>query len=253
MHPSGTDAPHTEGHVLHSARLYDLFDRLVPFGGTRTARLRLLELADPAPGEKVLDVGCGTGTLAVALKSLVGSGEVHGIDASPEMIAVAKKKVAKVGTEIDFQVALIEAIPFPNETFDLVTSSMMLHHLPEDLKRAGLSEVRRVLKPAGRFVALDIESHGYSHLGLVLSMIRHPRGESMAVKLAPILSDAGFRSVEVIPPPRGAFMYIRAHTTDDTIPYRPVPRLEDMVGSLSKYASARKVRSSLDQAREDEH
>src|SRR5919199_5676774 len=149
MHHKTTGAPQTAGRGLHGARWYDLFGTVISFGRDKAIREKLVELAAPAPGEKVLDVGCGTGTLALALKARVGTGEVHGIDASPEMIAVAKEKAAKAGSDIIFQVALIEAIPFPAATFDLVTSSLMLHHLPDDLKRRGLAEIRRVLKPRG--------------------------------------------------------------------------------------------------------
>jgi ubiquinone/menaquinone biosynthesis C-methylase UbiE len=155
MHHKTTDDPKTAGRVIHRARWYDLFGRLISFGRDKAFRDKLIELAAPTPGENVLDVGCGTGTLAVALKSKVGTGEVYGIDASPEMIEVANEKSAKHGSDIDFQVALIEVIPFPDGAFDLVTSSLMLHHLPDDLKRTGLAEIRRVLKPGGRFMAMD--------------------------------------------------------------------------------------------------
>src|SRR6266540_1376177 len=106
-HETG-DAPQTAGRVLHAARWYDLFGRIVSFGRDRAVREKLVQLAAAAPGEKVLDVGCGTGTLALALESSVGTGEVRGIDASPEMIGVAKQKAAKAGSDVDFQVALIE-------------------------------------------------------------------------------------------------------------------------------------------------
>ena len=139
-HKTRADAPTTSGRVIHWARYYDLFGRLISFGRDKAIRQRLVSLAAPAPGESVLDVGCGTGTLAIAIKPRVGGGEVNGIDASSEMIEVAKEKAAKTGAEIDFQVALIEAIPFPDASFDFVTSSLMLHHLPDDLKRKGFAE-----------------------------------------------------------------------------------------------------------------
>jgi len=195
MHHKTADAPQTAGRVIRWARWYDLFGTVILFGRDKAVREKLIELAAPLPGEKVLDVGCGTGTLALALKSSVGTGEVHGIDASPEMIEVAREKAAKAASDIDFQVALIEAIPFPDATFDLVTSSLMLHHLPDDLQRTGLGEIRRVLKPGGSFVAMDFAAHSHSPLGHLLSVFGHSRGESIVDKLAPMLKDAGFSDV----------------------------------------------------------
>jgi ubiquinone/menaquinone biosynthesis C-methylase UbiE len=210
MRRKTADAPKTAGHVLHWARWYDRFGRVISFGRDKAIRDKLIELAAPAPGEKVLDVGCGTGTLALALKSSVGMGEVHGIDASPEMIEVAKEKAAKADSDIVFQVALIEAIPFPDATFDLVTSSLMLHHLPDDLKRTGLDEIRRVLKPGGRFMAVDFAAHSHSALGHLLAIFGHSRGEDMGDKLTPMLKDAGFSDVEGIPTRHKNFAFIRA-------------------------------------------
>jgi ubiquinone/menaquinone biosynthesis C-methylase UbiE len=211
LHHKTADAPHTTGRVLHGARWYDLVTRVISFGRDKALRETLLELAAPAPGETVLDVGCGTGTLALALKSSVGPGEVHGIDASPEMIAVAKEKAAKAVSAIDFQVALIEALPLPDATFDLVTSSLMLHHLPDDLKRTGLAEIRRVLKPGGRFMAMDFAAHSHAPLGHLFSICGHSRGESMVDKLMPMLRDAGFSDVEDIPTRHKNVAFIRAH------------------------------------------
>jgi len=210
MHHKTADAPKTAGRVIHWARYYDLFGRLISFGRDKAIRQRLVALAAPAPGESVLDVGCGTGTLALAIKPRVGEGEVHGIDASPEMIEVAKEKAAKEGAAIDFQVALIEAIPFPDGGFDLATSSLMLHHLPDDLKRKGLVEIRRVLKPGGRFLAVDFAAHSHSALGHLLSVFGHSRGENMVDKLTPMLKDAGFSDVEAVPTRHKNFAFIRA-------------------------------------------
>lgn len=212
MHHQTADPPKTAGRVLHSARWYDLFGSLVSFGRDKAIREQLIELAAPAPGEHVLDVGCGTGTLAIMLNSGVGTGAVHGIDASPEMVEVAKGKAAKDASDIDFQLALIEAIPFPDDSFDLVTSSLMLHHLPDDLKRTGFAEIRRVLKPGGRFVAMDFAGHGHSPLGHLLAVFGfgYARGESMVNALAPMLQDAGFSDVEAIPTRHKNFAFIRA-------------------------------------------
>jgi len=216
MQHQTTDAPKTEGRViraggLHGARRYDLVTRIISFGRVRAVRQKLIDTAAPAPGEQVLDVGCGTGTLAIAMKPRVGAGgEVHGIDASPEMIEVAREKSAKAGAGIDFRVALIEAIPFPDATFDLVTSSLMLHHLPDALKVKGLREIRRVLKQGGRFVLMDFASHSHSPLGHLLAILGYSRGESIVDKLTAMLKDAGFAAVDVVPTRDKNFAFIRA-------------------------------------------
>ena len=211
MHHKTTDTPKTAGRVIHwGARWYDLFGTVISFGGDKAIREKLIELAEPVLSEKVLDVGCGTGTLALGIKRQVGTGEVHGVDASPEMIQFAKEKAAKNGSDIDFQVALIEAIPFPDASFDLVTSSLMLHHLPDDVKAKGFLEIRRVLKPGGRFMAMDFAAPSHSPLSHLLSIFGHSHGESVVGKLLPLLEEAGFSDVAAITTQHKNFAFIRA-------------------------------------------
>jgi ubiquinone/menaquinone biosynthesis C-methylase UbiE len=209
-HHKTADAPKTSGSVIHWARYYDLVSRVISLGRDKAIRQKLLALAAPQPGEKLLDVGCGTGTFAIAAKTKVSDLEVHGIDASPEMIEVAAEKAAKMGREIDFRVALIEELPFPGGSFDVVTSSLMLHHLPDDLKRKGVAEIRRVLKPGGRFLALDIAAEGHSPIGHLLAIIGIAHGESMEAKLIPMLNEAGFSQAERVPTRFKSMAYIRA-------------------------------------------
>jgi ubiquinone/menaquinone biosynthesis C-methylase UbiE len=142
-------------------------------GRERQFRERTVDLADITHGHTILDVGCGTGNLTMAAKIRAGTdGEVYGIDAAPEMIQKAERKAAEKQLNIRYQVGLIEDIPFPDNKFDVVVSSLMLHHLPKDLKRQGIAEVSRVLKPCGRFVAVDLDPILAGNLRIVVEAMR---------------------------------------------------------------------------------
>jgi ubiquinone/menaquinone biosynthesis C-methylase UbiE len=148
---------HTTGRVLHRAVGYDVLAWLFMLGtGERALREKLADLAQLRPGEHVLDAGCGTGTLAITAKRRVGpKGAVHGIDPSPEMIARAAKKARKAGMVVAFQTGVAEALPYPDASFDVVLSTLMLHHLPRAPRQAFAQESGRVLKPGGRVLVAD--------------------------------------------------------------------------------------------------
>lgn len=150
-------APETRGAVMNRlAPFYDLGCRLIGLGPA--FRAQTLTLAALREGERVLDVGCGTGVLTRLAAQAVGStGEVMGLDPSPRMIAVARRKAARAGSRAEFRLGVVERLPFADNRFDAVLSSLMLHHLPPDVKRAGLREVYRVLKPGRRLLAVDLD------------------------------------------------------------------------------------------------
>ena len=102
-----------EGQLGHMARYYDLITALMTFGREKAFRQVTIKLARVMPGDKVLEVGCGTGTLTLAAKARVGSsGEVVGIDIAPEMVAVASRKTARKGIDISFRAGSIEIFLF---------------------------------------------------------------------------------------------------------------------------------------------
>ena len=136
-----------------AARAYERF--IVPAYMLPAAK-KAIELVAPQPGEKILDVGCGTGVLTRCAGEAAGpAGSAIGIDPGQDMIRVAQENAQRLGSRAEFKNAAIEQLPFGSAHFDVVLSSLMLHHLPPDLKRQGLREVWRVLKPGGRFVVVD--------------------------------------------------------------------------------------------------
>ena len=108
---AGQAAANTTGLVLHRALGYDFLVGLLLLGRERVYREKTLELAGLQSGESVLDVGCGTGTLAIAAKRHVGSAtKVYGIDASPEMIARARNKAKKAAADVTFENAFVDQL-----------------------------------------------------------------------------------------------------------------------------------------------
>ncbi len=121
----------------------------------RTFKERLIRQANIGPGQAVLDVGCGTGTLATWIKRAVPEAEVTGVDGDPKILALARHKAEHAGTEVHFDQALSYALPYPDARFDRVVSSLFFHHLTRDAKVRTIAEIRRVLKPGGELHVAD--------------------------------------------------------------------------------------------------
>jgi ubiquinone/menaquinone biosynthesis C-methylase UbiE len=203
-------AGRTTGRVLHSSRYYDILAWLMTLGREPAFRKKIIELARLELGESVLDVGCGTGTLAILAKRSVGpTGLVHGIDASPEMIAAAERKARKAGVDVVFRTAIVEALPFSDGMFDAVLSTLMLHHLPRGARQEGAREMRRVLKSGGRVVVVDFGTAGrksfFHHF--------HRHGRVEPSEIIAVLSDAGLTVRE-----SGAMGMLDVHFVLATVP-----------------------------------
>ena len=149
--PRPTDHEHV-GYVLHSGRLYDLLGWFV-----RRTDVPILDLAEVGTGDRVLDVGTGPGYLARAAASRVGaSGRAVGLDASPEMIAQARRRAARETPSAEFVVAGAQRMPFGDGEFDVVVSRLAMHHLPGEVREQALAEMSRVLRPGGRLLLADM-------------------------------------------------------------------------------------------------
>jgi ubiquinone/menaquinone biosynthesis C-methylase UbiE len=183
------------GVLLHRAAFYDALLWMMTFGREGRLREKMLRLARIAEGEAVLDVGCGTGTLAILAKRRAGAGgDVCGVDASPEMIERARQKARKAGSEVAFEIAPAQSLPFADHRFDLALATMMLHHLGRPARAQCLRELARVLKPGGRVLVIDFESSGEKRGFLAHLHRRH--GHVAALDVDALLADAGFTVID---------------------------------------------------------
>lgn len=166
--------PEAAGLVIHGAARYDLLVWLFTFGGEKRFRERILRLAQLRPGETVADVGCGTGTLAILAKQQVGAnGIVYGVDPSPEMIARAREKARNARAVLFFKQGAVQTLPLADAEVDVVLSTLMLHHVPKKARPDIAREIKRVLKPGGRFLAVDFAKPSKENRGLVDRFHRH--------------------------------------------------------------------------------
>lgn len=192
------NGPETTGAIIHWISPHDIFIRLMGLGVNGANSRIVVEMAKIKPGDKVLDVGCGTGDLTLTAKNYVGaSGSAHGIDASPEGIDLARKKAKRISLEVDFNVGLIEKLSYPDLTFDIVISRLVIHHLPDDLKRRGFAEIFRVLVPGGRLFLADFKPPTNPILAHVASaLVGHKMMmQSNVGGIPPLLTEAGFVDV----------------------------------------------------------
>lgn len=197
-HPNTKSPAQTEGRLIRWASFYDGMVNLMTFGQANRLRQMTLDQALLHSGESILDVGCGTGGVTIPAKIRVGTkGSATGIDPAPEMIAVARRKAQRAGIEIDFRVGVIESLPFPDETFDVVTASMMMHHLPQHLQVQGLAEIWRVLIPGGRILIADMMRPSKSFTKRFFTLlVQHGHASQFGIEDLPkLLSEAGFENV----------------------------------------------------------
>ena len=186
----------TEGKLIRWSPYYDLLVSITALGQARRLRKTTVEQALIKPGDSVLDVGCGTGEVTLLAKTYAKNGKVYGIDPAPEMIATARKKATRQRLDIDFRMGAIESLPFPDASIGVVTSSLMMHHLSEDLKVRGLAEIYRVLKPGGRLLIADFMRPTGSFLNHLFIAFTNHRGLKSGVEdLQKLLKEAGFSQI----------------------------------------------------------
>lgn len=135
--------------------LTPLYDPLLWLMREKRFKNDLIEQARVINGNRVLDVGCGTGTLAMMIKEIYPETEVVGLDADSKILGIARAKAAKAGINLTLDHGMADQLPYEDNSFDRVLSSLFLHHLTTENKRRTLREVFRVLSSGGRFDVVD--------------------------------------------------------------------------------------------------
>lgn len=147
-----------QSQLIRWPRGYNWLVSVIMLGRERKLRQQMLDLADLQPGDAVLDVGCGTGTLLLAAAERVGpSGALHGIEPAVEMVAHARHEAEVRQVPLEVVEGSADSLPYPPASFDAVFCTLVLHHLPGPMQSAALREMRRVLRPGGRVVIVDLQ------------------------------------------------------------------------------------------------
>jgi len=199
-------------------RVYDPVVRIA----TREARFKrmLVDQASPNPGQRILDLGCGTGTLAIMIKRRQAEAEVVGLDGDPEILERARAKAESAALQMRFDHGLSTELPYEDASFDLVSSTLMLHHLSTEAKLQTAAEVARVLRPGGELHVADYGRPADPLMGLLFSVVRvfdgfEQTGANVRGELPAIFAQGGLEA---------------AIETD---------RLRTMIGTLSLYRARR--------------
>ncbi|MGW3916743.1 class I SAM-dependent methyltransferase [Streptomyces sp. NPDC005070] len=189
--------PHadTPGVTIGAPRSYELCGAVCFAGRRNRAFSRLAVLSGAESGDRVLDVGCGTGYLTRRMAAVVGPrGTVTGVDPSPSVLAYARRRSgAGQDATCAYREGVVENLGFPDRSFDTVVTSLMLHHLPEELRPAALEEMWRVVRPGGRLLVVEFRPpRGPVGRHLVHGGLGHAMSHNRTDLLDGLVTGAGF-------------------------------------------------------------
>lgn len=179
--------------------LTPLYDPLIRWAMPEAKlKTRLVDQAQIEPGHRVLDLGCGTGTLAILVKQMCPQSEVGGLDGDPKILEIARGKAERARVRIAFDLGMAFELPYPDNVFDHVLSSFVLHHLTTENKVGTLKEVFRVLRPGGQLSILDLgRPHGAYAFLISLILRRFEEAlENLQGLLPDMIRNAGFHQVD---------------------------------------------------------
>jgi len=182
--------------ALRFRLLTPLYDRVTGVGLLgRPVREALVEGAGIRPGHRVLDFGCGTGTLTLMAKARHPGATVVGVDVDRDVLALARDKSARAGLDVRWDLYDGARLPYPDGGFDRVLTSLVIHHIAD--KPPALRELHRVLRPGGALHILDVGPPRSAYARAVSSvhvMLEHS-SDNVRGLLPPMLAGAGFADV----------------------------------------------------------
>ena len=198
-----------------------VYDPLVKLLGGDAARRALLEQAVIQQGNRVLDIGCGTGTLVVLLKRVHPAADVVGLDPDPKALARAKRKAERASLSVQFDQGFSDALPYTDASVDRVFSSFVFHHLQRDEKEGMLREVRRVLRPGGVFTLLDFGGPESRENGFLARVIHssHQLEDNSEDRILALMSQAGFADPKKVRQGTMLFGRVRTNYYQASVPH----------------------------------
>jgi ubiquinone/menaquinone biosynthesis C-methylase UbiE len=194
----------TASHKVKSERTYlpaaghdlalPLYDPIVSLLGLDSARRALLDQARLHSADRVLDVGCGTGSLAILMKQLHPDVHVTGLDPDRRALGRARRKAARSAVSIQLDEGFSEKLSYSDASFDHVFSSFMFHHLAADQREKMLCEIRRVLKPVGSFHMVDFAGRSERGHGWLMRLFHSSERlrDNSESRVVTLMSKAGF-------------------------------------------------------------
>ena len=171
-----------------------LYDPLVTVLGGNPTRDALIDLSSLRPGHRALDIGCGTGSLAVLIKRRYPEVDVVGLDPDPKALARARRKAQRAAVAVRFDEGFSDQLPYASASFDRVFSSFMFHHLAAAEQEGTLREVRRILTAHGRLLMLDFAGEASHRHGSFLRLLHasHEQRHGGDTPLLTQMQQAGF-------------------------------------------------------------
>lgn len=178
--------------------LTPLYDPLIRWAMPEAKlKTRLVDQAQIEPGHRVLDLGCGTGTLAILVKQMSPESEVVGLDADAKILEIARGKAERARVRIAFDLGMAFELPYPDGAFDHVLSSFVLHHLTTENKIRTFKEVYRVLQPGGKLSVLDLGKPHGAYALLISRILRRFEEtlDNLQGRFPDMIRNAGFHQV----------------------------------------------------------